>query len=183
LAEPARSIRQQLGYLGRGWLILAASGWLAFVATVLMPGLPAWLDEGIAQVVETSPIEAGEVRLDLFDRDRLARLQELLRVGGVPPLADIVAGGQEPFIAGHAGGDQAVAYLAAWGLARDLAVVRPLLSPAKVRELSAAGDTDPVGRFESLVGMPVDRFDRQWRERMLAFRHPAAGVRPTPAAR
>ena len=147
------------------------------------PGLPTWLDEGIAQVVETAPIEAGEVRLDLFDRDRLGRLQELLRIGGVPPLADIVAGGQEAFVAGHAGGDEAVAYLAAWGLALDLAVVRPLLSPAKVRQLSAAGDIDAVARFESLVGMPVDRFDRQWRERMLAVRHPAAAVRPAPAAR
>ena len=43
MAEPARSIRQQLGFVGRGWLILAAAGWLAFVATVLMPALPAWL--------------------------------------------------------------------------------------------------------------------------------------------
>ena len=43
MAEPGRSIRQQLGFVGRGWLIAAAAGWLAFVATVLMPGLPAWL--------------------------------------------------------------------------------------------------------------------------------------------
>jgi hypothetical protein len=166
---------------------LAHEAWHAYADRRLRParapGLPAWLDEGIAQVVETAPIEAGEVRLDLFDQDRLARLQELLRIGGVPPLADIVAGGQEPFVAGHAGGDQAAAYLAAWGLALDLAVVRPVLSPAKVRAFTAAGDTDPVVRFESLVGMPVDRFDRQWRERLLAVRRPAAGVRPTPAAR
>lgn len=166
---------------------LAHEAWHAYADRRLRPprapGLPAWLDEGLAQVVETSPIEAGEVRLDLFDRDRLTRLQELLRIGGVPPLADIVAGGQEPFVAGHAGGDQAVAYLAAWGLALDLAVVRPLLSPAKVRGLTAAGETDPVARFESLVGMPVDRFDRQWRERILAVCHPAAGARLAPAVR
>jgi hypothetical protein len=166
---------------------LAHEAWHAYADRRLRPprapGLPAWLDEGIAQVVETAPIEAGEVRLDLFDRDRLARLQELLRIGGVPPLADIVSGGQEPFVAGHAGGGQAVAYLVAWGLALDLAVVRPVLSSAKVREFTAAGDTDPIARFESLVGMPVDRFDRQWRERMLAVRHPAAGVTPAPSAR
>jgi hypothetical protein len=166
---------------------LAHEAWHAYADRRLRPprapGLPAWLDEGLAQVVETAPIEADEVRLDLFDRERLARLQELLRIDGVPPLADIVSGGQEPFVAGHAGDGQAVAYLVAWGLALDLAVVRPVLSPAKVRELAVAGDSEPVARFESLVGMPVDRFDRQWRARMLAVRHPAAGVTPAPSAR
>jgi hypothetical protein len=168
---------------------LAHEAWHAYADRRLRadgaPGLPAWLDEGIAQVVETAPVEAGEVRLDLFDRGRLVRLQELLRLGGVPPIADVVSGGQEPFVAGHAGADQAVAYLTAWGLALDLSVVRRGLSPAKVRELTAAGEADPVAQFESLVGMPVDRFDREWRERMLRVRHPAApGVTaPPPSAR
>ncbi len=166
-----------------GWL--AHEAWHAYADRRLRvaeaPGLPAWLDEGIAQVVETAPIEAGEVRLDLFDRDRLERLQELLRIGGVPPVADIVTGGQEPFLAGHAGGDQAVAYLTAWGLALDLSVVRPVLSAAKVRDLTTAGDADAVARFEGVVGMPIDRYDRQWRERILGIRGPAITPAPEPA--
>lgn len=165
-----------------GWL--AHEAWHAYadgrLRAAAAPGLPAWLDEGIAQVVETAPVEAGEVRLDLFDRERLMRLQELLRIGGVPPVADIVTGGQEPFIAGHAGGGQAVAYLTAWGLALDLTIIRPVLSAAKVRELTTAGEADAVARFEELVGVPIDRYDRQWRERMLGIRG-AAAVTPTPA--
>ena len=166
-----------------GWL--AHEAWHAYADRRLRaaeaPGLPAWLDEGIAQVVETAPVEAGEVRLDLFDRERLVRLQELLRLGGVPPVADVVTGGQEPFLAGHAGGDQAVAYLTAWGLALDLTVIRPVLSAAKIRDLTKAGDADAVARFEGVVGMPIDRYDRQWRERMLGIRGPAAPtVTPTP---
>lgn len=172
-----------------GWL--AHEAWHAYadqrLRAAAAPGLPAWLDEGLAQVVETAPVEAGEVRLDLFDRERLSRLQELLRIGRVPPVADVVAGGQEPFMAAHAGGEQAVVYLTAWGLALDLAVIRPVLTAAKVRELTGAGDADAVARFEGLVGMPIDRFDREWRERMLGIRGPAmapqppGGITPVPA--
>jgi len=170
-----------------GWL--AHEAWHAYadrrLRAVDAPGLPAWLDEGLAQVVETAPVEAGEVRLDLFDRERLVRLQDQLRIGGVPPVADIVTGGQEPFVAGHTGRDQAVAYLTAWGLALDLAIIRPMLSAARIRELTAAGDADAVARFEGLVGMPIDHFDRQWRERMLGLRGLPAGavIKAAPPAR
>lgn len=163
---------------------LAHEAWHAYadrrLRAAAAPGLPAWLDEGIAQVVETAPVEAGEVRLDLFDRERLARLQELLRVGGIPPLADVVTGGQEPFLDGHSGGDQAVAYLTAWGLALDLSIIRPVLSAAKVREFTSAGEADAVTRFEALVGMPIDLFDRQWRERILGIRGPARPLMTAP---
>jgi len=165
---------------------LAHEAWHAYadrrLRAAAAPGLPAWLDEGVAQVVETAPVEAGEVRLDLFDRDRLGRLQDLLRAGGIPPLADVVTGGQEPFLAGHAGGDQAVAYLTAWGLALDLAVVRPVLSSGKVREFTAAGEADAVARFEALVGMPIDLFDRQWRNRLQGMRGAAGPVTTAPPA-
>lgn len=106
------------------------------------------------------------MRLDLVDRERRARLQDKLRQGAIPPIADLVSGGQEPFLNGHAGGEQAAAYLTAWGLALDLAIVNPVLSPAGIAQLTAAGDDDAVARFEALVGMPIDRFDRAWRERM-----------------
>jgi hypothetical protein len=124
--------------------------------------------------------EAGEIRLDAPDPERLGRLQERLRAGGVPPIADLLTAGQAAFLAGHAGDDRAVAYLAAWGLALDLAVTRPVLSRERIRELTAAGEDDSLMRFETLVGMPVDRFDRQWRERMRGLRPPAAAIGPVP---
>jgi hypothetical protein len=163
---------------------LAHEAWHAYADARLRqpaaPGLPAWLDEGLAQVVETAPVEAGEIRLDAPDPERLGRLQERLRAGGVPPIADLLTAGQAAFLAGHAGDDRAVAYLAAWGLALDLAVTRPVLSRERIRELTAAGEDDSLMRFETLVGMPVDRFDRQWRERMRGLRPPAAAIGPVP---
>jgi hypothetical protein len=159
---------------------LAHEAWHAYADRRLrgegQPGLPAWLDEGLAQVVETAPIEAGEVRLDAPDPDRLSRLQELLRVGDVPPVADIITGGQAAFVAGHAGGEEAIAYLAAWGLALDLAIVRPVLSVTHIRDFSAAGERQPLERFETVVGMPVDQYDLGWRQRMQALRPRAAAL-------
>lgn len=155
---------------------LAHEAWHAYAASRIRrpaaAGLPAWLDEGLAQVVETAPVEAGEVRLDAPDPTRLSRLQELLRAGGVPPIADILTGGQAPFLAGHAGDDQAVAYLVVWGLALDAAVMRPVLSADRVGRLAAAGEAEPLVHVEALVGMPIDQYDRRWRERMLAVRSP-----------
>jgi len=156
---------------------LAHEAWHAYadgrLRAASAPGLPAWLDEGLAQVMETAPVEAGEIRLDAADPARLARLQAALRSGDVPPIADLLAGGQAAFLAGHAGDDRAMAYLVAWGLALDLAIIRPQLTTDRIAAMTAAGEDDPLGRFEALVGMPVDRYDRTWRERMMRLRSPA----------
>jgi len=170
---------------------LAHEAWHAYADRRLRQGnaagLPAWLDEGLAQIVETAPVEAGEIRLDLPDPQRLARLQELLRDGAVPPIADVLTSGQAAFVAGHDGDDRAMAYLVSWGLALDLGIVRPMLSRQAIARLTAAGDDDPLGRFETIVGMPVDQYDRRWRERITSLRNspaaPAAGDRRPAAGR
>ena len=164
---------------------LAHEAWHAYADGRLRPpgaaagGLPAWLDEGLAQVVETAPVEGGQLRLDAPEAERLRRLQQALRAGEVPPLADVVASGPTAFLGGHAGGS-GMAYLVAWGLAFDLAVARPTLSAAALRDLVADDAADPLTAFERLVGMPVDRFDRRWRQRMLGLR-PRRGVDEPPA--
>jgi hypothetical protein len=160
---------------------LAHEAWHAYADGRLRSGeargLPAWLDEGLAQVIETAPLEAGELRLDAPDPERLARLREAIVAGKLPPVADIVSADQDAFVGGH-GGNEAVAYLAAWGLAFELAVLRPMLTADKVVALCATSDSDPLAAFEGLVGMPIDHFDRQWRQRILALR--GRSVSPAP---
>jgi hypothetical protein len=150
---------------------LAHEAWHAYAAGALRTpgdaGLPAWLDEGLAQVVESAAVEAGEVRLDAPDAERLERLQRLLAEGGVPPVADLLSAGQAGFLQAHAGGVDETAYLVAWGLAFDLAVSRPVLSVDRIRDLVRVGDDAAIPRFEAIVAMPIDRFDRLWRQRML----------------
>ncbi len=171
---------------------LAHEAWHAYAETRLRADdghrLPRWLDEGIAQVVETAPLEAGELRLDAADPVRLAALQELLRKDLAPPLADLLAAGQDQFVAGHVGSREGNgrAYLVAWGLALDLAVLEPVLAPASLaaacRTADGSAGADPVRGFETLVGMPIDRFETAWRGRILALKSraakPAAAVSP-----
>jgi hypothetical protein len=155
---------------------LAHEAWHAYAETRLrMPdaaGLPAWLDEGLAQVVESAPLEAGELRLDAPDPARLEALQKLLRDGAAPPLAEILRAGPDQFIAGHAGATEASgrAYLVAWGMAFDLAVAEPVLTPRAVAALGREGGGDDVAGFEQLVGMPLDRFEPAWRRRIATVR-------------
>jgi hypothetical protein len=160
---------------------LAHEAWHAYADGRLRSGtagrLPAWLDEGLAQVIETAPLEAGELRLDAPDPERLAKVKHLIAAGGLMPVAEIVSSGQEAFLGGH-GGDEAVAYLAAWALAFDLAVLRPVLTPDRIVALSASDEKDPITAFESLMNMPIDRYDRQWRQRLLELR--SRPVSPVP---
>jgi len=136
--------------------------------------LPLWLDEGLAQVVESAPLEAGELRLDLPDPVRLAALQEQLQAARGPTLGDVLRSSPEQFIAGHvaARADTARAYLAAWGLALDLAMLRPVITPTALAAFCGPADReqDPVARFEALVGMPIGEFEPGWRKRVLDLR-------------
>lgn len=154
---------------------LAHEAWHAYADTRLRPadaaGLPLWLDEGLAQVVESAPFEAGELRLDAPDPRRLTALQQALRGGTLPKVADVIAAGQERFLDGHAGRDGArgLTYLAAWGVALDVAMLRPVLTPAAIVAMMR-DEGDPLDRFEQLTGQPIDRYEAEWRRRILALR-------------
>lgn len=182
-ANDAELERAHRAFRGR----LAHEAWHAYADTRLRPpdgpALPAWLDEGLAQVIESAPLEAGELRLDAPDPARLVLLQDALRSGRVPPLADLLREGQAPFLAGHAAAsDAGIAYLAAWGLALDVAMLRPVVSAATIASLRADEDDDPLADFERLVGAAVHRFEAGWKNRILALRPEQANPRAvTPA--
>jgi hypothetical protein len=164
---------------------LAHEAWHAYADAALAHdgagGLPLWLDEGLAQVIESAPLEAGELRLDAPDPKRLAALQEALRGGTLPSVAELVQAGQEQFLAGHAADtDPGRFYLAAWGVALDLAMLRPVLSPDRLAGITAPAD-DAVAAFERLAGEPIDRYDSGWRRRILTLR-PGRAVAPDGAS-
>lgn len=117
--------------------------------------LPRWLNEGLAQVFETAVVEAGELRADHPDKDRLQRAKDWLKLkngNSLVPLGDLLATGRDAFLASHA--DQKAAsdraYLTCWG-AGPLPDVRP-----------------PADRHEGVRQVP-DRGQQRWR--------PEAGVR------
>ena len=134
--------------------------------------LPVWLDEGLAQVFETAVLEVGDLRLDAADPARLEPLRLLLASSQGPRLAEVLRSGSDAFLVGHGGkrGASEQAYLMAWGLAVHVAVLEPVLDRAALRRMvRPAAASDPVRQFEALVGMPLDRFESQWRERLLAI--------------
>ncbi|MFM7292162.1 MAG: DUF1570 domain-containing protein [Planctomycetia bacterium] len=163
---------------------LTHEAWHAYADRQLAAGgrsaLPLWLDEGLAQVFETAPLDAGELRLDAPDPTRLKALQELLASGAAPKLEELLRAGQSQFLVGHAGGRTASrqSYLVAWGLAFHLAILEPVLAPRSLAALcepsaGAAEAAERVTEFEQLVGMPVAAFETTWRRRML-------GLKPVP---
>lgn len=172
---------------------LAHEAWHAYADLRLVrPGggsLPHWLDEGLAQVIETAPLEAGELRLDAADPLRLRALQQALSGPRPPGVKEALEAGEEQFLSGHGGRDDTSreAYLMAWGLAFHLAILEPVLSREAIAGLAEdAGRGDAPGRraaeFERLVGRPLAEFEPAWRRRLLAAR-PLDPVTPPPAER
>lgn len=159
---------------------LAHEAWHAYADLRLGAGgrLPAWLDEGIAQVFESGLLEAGELRLDAPDPQRLGRLADLLDTTREPVLTSLVTAGERQFVVGH--GTPAAtsrrAYLLAWGVAFDLVLGAPGLSSSALAAAAAGGDDQ--ARFERLVGMPLADYEAAWRIRMHALaRRPRAANR------
>ena len=129
--------------------------------------VPGWLNEGLAQVFESGLFEAGTLRLDAPQAEWLARLQTDLRGRDHLPLIEILEADAREFLVAHdaPGDSSARLYLYAWGLAWYLSFDEPVLgTPALERYVARGGQpTSAVERFETLVGMPLPKFDARWR--------------------
>ncbi len=138
--------------------------------------VPRWLNEGLAQIFEGGQLEAGALRLDAPDPDRLQNLKNDLRSAGALRLADVLEADQSAFLVYHPGGSHASKqhYLYSWGLAYYLTFRQPMLETADL-DLYVARQGEPISpikRFERLVGMPLDKFEARWRADMLAMKSP-----------
>lgn len=133
--------------------------------------IPRWLNEGLAQVFETAVVEAGELRVDHADENRLARVKERLKAsgaGGLVPLADLLAVGKDAFLAHHAAERAAAdrAYLTSWALAYYLTLDRRVIGTDKFRQylVSVNSGGDARQAFAALVGQDVPAFEKDWHQ-------------------
>jgi len=131
--------------------------------------LPRWLNEGLAQVFETAVIEAGELRADHPDKERLQRAKDWLKGkngGAFVPLGDLLTTGRDAFLASHA--DQKLAsdraYLTCWALAHYLTFDRRLIGTEAFNKylISLNGTGDPKQAFATLVGKDLAAFEKDW---------------------
>ena len=155
----------------------------AFVATFAYPPLkpeevkagqgtgelPRWLNEGLAQIFETALVEAGELRADRPDKDRLQRAKDWLKGkngGPLVPLGDLLTTGRDAFLASHA--DQKLAsdraYVTCWALAHYLTFDRRLIgTDAFHKYLIALNSGDnPKQAFAKFVGQELPAFEKDW---------------------
>jgi hypothetical protein len=139
--------------------------------------LPRWLNEGMAQVFETSVVEAGELRADSPDRDRLLRVKDWLKGKGksdadrLVPLGELLTTGMDAFLASHDNQKAATdrAYLTSWALAYYMTFDRRAIGTAGFRKYLVAVNTgiDPRQAFAELVGKELGAFEKDWHSYLL----------------
>jgi hypothetical protein len=130
--------------------------------------LPRWLNEGLAQVFETAVVEAGELRADHPDKDRLQRTKDWLKGkgGSLVPLGDLLATGRDAFLASHA--DQKLAsdraYLTCWALAHYLTFERRLIGTEGFQKylIAVNSGANPKAAFAAFVGQELPAFEKDW---------------------
>jgi hypothetical protein len=131
--------------------------------------VPTWLHEGLAQVFEGGQLEGDSLRIDAPDRDRLKRLQADLRSNDPLPLEGLLVAEERTFAGDHGGRASERHYLYAWGLSYYLVTEKNLLGSLALDEFVSqqSAALSPAARLERLVGHPLDKFESQWREKLL----------------
>ncbi len=153
--------------LGRGTVVHELVH--AFLQTEL-PGVPAWLDEGLSSLYEASGDR--DDHLHGYPNWRLSGVQQQLRAGKLPSLAALLALGAEQLQRTPSGDGQAQLlcyYLQERGLLRTF-----------YRALLAAHREDPTGAATLLRvtrSPSLDALERQWRSFALSL-HDGGGFDP-----
>jgi hypothetical protein len=136
--------------------------------------VPRWLNEGLAQIFETSQLDEDTLRIDLPDPAKLIRLQEDLQGGNPLSIADVIQAEDASFLVTHSSGSSERHYLYSWGLAHYLTFYDDLLYSNTLDEYVIQDDSIPsqIARFNKLTGLPLQQFEQRWRSTMLQARSP-----------
>lgn len=133
------------------------------------PGeLPRWLNEGLAQVFESGLVEAGELRVDHPDKDRLQRVKTAVIKGELLSIRELLGVGPKHFLVAHNGERKEAerAYLAAWALAIYLTFDRRLIGTDTLDEYVRCVSQGAAAEeaFVKLVGQPLPAFEARFHE-------------------
>ncbi|MCE9529709.1 MAG: DUF1570 domain-containing protein [Planctomycetes bacterium] len=148
------------------------------------PGeLPRWLNEGLAQIFETSIVEAGELRVGHADANRLTKVKDALKKGELMPVAELLGAGAKPFLVQH-NNDRLVsdrAYQTSWALAAYLTFDRRLLGSDSLDDFirSVNRDNKPEEAFAILVGRKLPEFEKDFHAWLLKLQINGSMLEPT----
>ena len=130
--------------------------------------VPRWLNEGLAMVFEDGQMDADTLRIDAPDPARLKRLQEDLASTSFH-LADVLGASDEDFLNSHDASAHERRYLYSWGLVYYLLFERDTPLGNEWLDYVMKSPVDPIPRFESFAGQPLNAFEREWRKKMRAL--------------
>ena len=117
---------------------------------------------------ETGRVESGTLRIDAPNRDALKTLQADLKGNSPLRLATLLSTDAKEFLAED---DSQRHYACSWGLAYCLTFRLGVLGDKALdRYVAPEHPESPVDRFEKLVDMPFDEFERRWRQYILGLR-------------
>ena len=130
--------------------------------------VPRWLNEGWAQIFEAGLWDVDTLRVDAPRPDLLAALADDLRGDSHLRLAELLTKPAADYVAGHQA-NVGQLYRASWGLAWYLTFERQLLETPQMEAFLRrdGASSQPIERFEKLVGQKLPQFEAQWREKML----------------
>ncbi|MCB9924801.1 MAG: DUF1570 domain-containing protein [Planctomycetaceae bacterium] len=145
----------------------------AYLDGYVMADRPAtidrWLNEGLAQIFESGQFEGDTLRIDAPNSVALAHLQRDLASTNPLSLSELLMSSDKEFLAAHARPAATRHYAYAWGLAYYLSIETQVINRGTLAELSSSHHSSPLERFQSVVGKPLDEFEREWRRAMLAL--------------
>jgi hypothetical protein len=138
-----------------------------FVYAAREAPVPYWLNEGLAQIFEGAVIDAGILRVEQVDEQRLQRVRALLKGGGLVLLPDLLKSGPKQFHVTHASAQQLADrhYLTSWALAYYLLTDRRVLGRQGRLDayVVALRHGDPLAAFQEFTGEPLPRFEKSFR--------------------
>lgn len=132
--------------------------------------IPAWLDEGLAQILEYAEIDVDTLRIDSVPRDRLEALQTDLLANQSLDLVRLLQADTNAFLASEETEfrESTTYYNYAWGITYHLFFRRNALAYGSLDKLTGSPDSGSRReKFEQSVNTSLAVYASQWRADML----------------
>ncbi|MCE9604550.1 MAG: hypothetical protein K8U03_06545 [Planctomycetia bacterium] len=128
-------------------------------------GLPAWLDEGLAQFVENARWRNELPIVDAPAPELVKRLRDEAKNGEIPSVGSLLSLEGKHYLAGVAQGTDDVRrrYVFAWALVQLLAETKRLTPRESLDRYVENRNADPTTRFASFVKKSPAEFETEWR--------------------
>jgi hypothetical protein len=129
-------------------------------------GLPAWLDEGLAQLAENARQRGDALVVDVPAPALVQSLRLELKQGEPPTVAEILASTDKHYLVADRRATEAVRrrYLFAWALAQLLAETKRLTPRDGLDRYVVDLHHDPSAAFARLTRKSPAEFELEWRE-------------------